>query len=111
VITEGKRQAVRVARPMRFTPATRLVCDRGSADSECFHRLTRPPVHCVTRLQDNADYGVVEERERPRRKGVLRDPVIFFYKRWGGMARSVFFGGGSSGRKHTIAVGYSGPTR
>jgi len=34
----------------------------------------------VTRLKDNADYGVVEEREIPQRKGVRRDQLIFFYK-------------------------------
>jgi hypothetical protein len=80
VITEGKRHEVRVARQMRFTPGTMLVFDRGYADYEWFHRLTRQQVHFVTRLKDNADYGVVEERELPRRKGVLRDQVIFFYK-------------------------------
>jgi IS4 transposase len=80
VITEGKRHAVRVARQMRFTPGTRLVFDRGYADYEWFHRLGQQQVHFVTRLKDNADYGVVEERELPRRKGVRRDQVIFFYK-------------------------------
>jgi hypothetical protein len=34
----------------------------------------------VTRLKDNADYEVVEERELPQRKGLRRDQVIFFYK-------------------------------
>ena len=34
----------------------------------------------MTRLKDNADYAVVEEREIPQRKGVLRDQVIFFYR-------------------------------
>ena len=37
-------------------------------------------VYFVTRLKDNADYGVVEERELPRRKGVLRDQVVFLYQ-------------------------------
>jgi putative transposase len=34
----------------------------------------------VTRLKEHADYGVVEERELPQRKGLRRDEVIFFYK-------------------------------
>ena len=34
----------------------------------------------MTRLKDNADYEVVEEREILQRKGLLRDQVIFFYK-------------------------------
>jgi hypothetical protein len=56
-----------------------LVFDRGYADYEWFRRLTRQQVYFVTRLKDKADYGLVEERELPRRKGVLRDQVIFFY--------------------------------
>lgn len=80
VITEGKRHEVRVARQMQFTPGTVLVFDRGYADYMWFRRLTRQQVCFVTRMKDNADYGVVEERELPRRKGVLRDQVIFFYQ-------------------------------
>jgi len=90
VITEGKRQEVRVARQMRFTAGTMLVFDRGYTDYEWFRRLTRQQVHFVTRLKDNADYGVVEERERPRRKGVRRDQVIFFYKQ-GREGKECFF--------------------
>jgi hypothetical protein len=32
----------------------------------------------VTRLKENADYGVVEKREIPQRRGVLRDEVVYF---------------------------------
>jgi len=35
----------------------------------------------VTRLKENADFGVVEKREVPQRRGVLRDEVVFVYKR------------------------------
>ena len=34
----------------------------------------------MTRLKENADYGVVENLAVPQRRGVLRDQVIFFYK-------------------------------
>jgi DDE family transposase/uncharacterized protein DUF4372 len=80
VITEGKRHEVRVARRMQFTPGTMLVFDRGYADYLWFRRLTQQQVYFVTRLKDNADYGVVEEREVLRRKGVLRDQVVFLYQ-------------------------------
>jgi IS4 transposase len=80
VITEGKRHEVRVARQMRFTPGTMLVFDRGYADYDWFYRLGQQKVQFVTRLKDNADYGLIEERETPRRIGVMRDQVIFFYK-------------------------------
>jgi Transposase DDE domain/Domain of unknown function (DUF4372) len=80
VVTEGKQHEVRVARQLHFAPGTILVIDRGYTDYEWFARLTEESVYFVTRLKDNADYGVVEEREIPQRKGLLRDQVIFFYK-------------------------------
>ena len=80
VITEGKKHEVRVAREMRFAPGTILVFDRGYADYEWFTSLTEQGVYFVTRLKENADYGVVEKREVPQRRGVLRDEVVFFYK-------------------------------
>jgi hypothetical protein len=80
VITEGKRHEVRVARQMRFTPGTILVFDRGYTDYEWFVSLIKQGVYFVTRLKENADYGVVEELAVPQRRGVLRDQVIFFYK-------------------------------
>jgi IS4 transposase len=80
VITEGKKHEVRVARQMRFTPGTILVFDRGYTDYEWFVSLIKQGVYFVTRLKENADYGVVEELAVPQRRGVLRDQVIFFYK-------------------------------
>ena len=80
VITEGKQHEIRVARQMRFRPGTILAIDRGYVDYDWLASLTQEGVYFVTRLKDNADYAVVEEREIPHRRGVLRDQVIFFYK-------------------------------
>jgi hypothetical protein len=80
VITEGKKHEVRVARQMHFAPGAILVFDRGYTDYEWFTNLTQQAVYFVTRLKENADYGVVEKREVPQRRGVLRDEVVFFYK-------------------------------
>jgi hypothetical protein len=80
VITEGKKHEVRVARQMQFAPGAILVFDRGYTDYEWFTNLTQQAVYFVTRLKENADYGVLEKREVPQRRGVLRDEVIFFYK-------------------------------
>jgi hypothetical protein len=80
VITEGKKHEVRVARQMQFAPGAILVFDRGYTDYEWFKSLTEQGVYFVTRLKGNADYGVVEKREVPQRRGVLRDEVVFFYK-------------------------------
>ena len=80
VITEGKKHEVRVAREMRFARGTILAFDRGYTDYEWFASLTKQGVYFVTRLKENADYGVVEKRALPQRRGVLRDEVVFFYK-------------------------------
>ena len=80
VISEGKKHEVRVARQMQFAPGAILVFDRGYADYQWFTNLTQQAVYFVTRLKENADYGVLEKREIPQRRGVLRDEVIFFYK-------------------------------
>jgi hypothetical protein len=80
VVTEGKQHEVRVARQLHFAPGTILAIDRGYTDYDWFAELTGDGVYFVTRLKDNADYKVVEERELPQRKGLWRDQVIFFYK-------------------------------
>jgi hypothetical protein len=80
VITEGKTHEVRVARQMRFAPGTILIFDRGYTDYQWFTSLTQQGVYFVTRLKENADYGVVEKRDVPQGCPVRRDEVIFFYK-------------------------------
>src|SRR5882762_1453927 len=80
VLSEGKKHEVRVARQMQFAPGAILVFDRGYTDYQWFTNLTQQAVYFVTRLKENADYGVLEKREVPQRRGVLRDEVIFLYK-------------------------------
>ena len=80
VVTEGKKHEIKVAREIDFVPGTTLVIDRGYTDYQWFVKLTQEKVHFVTRMKENADYGVVEKRELPNRRGLLRDEVIFFFK-------------------------------
>lgn len=80
VVTEGKQHEVRVARQIHFAAGTIVVYDRGYTDYKWFAQLSEEEVYFVTRMKDNADYGVVQERELPQRKGLLRDQVVFFYK-------------------------------
>jgi hypothetical protein len=90
VITEGKQHEIGVARHLRYEPGTLLVMDRGYNDYGWFADLTRQGVYFVTRMKDNADYIVVEERELPHRKGLLRDQVIGFYQQAGDGQESYF---------------------
>ena len=73
VITEGKQHEAPVARQWSYTPGTLLVMDRGYNDYTWFADLTRQGVHFVTRMKDNADYFVVEDRPLPQRRGLVRD--------------------------------------
>jgi hypothetical protein len=80
VITEGKHHEVRVARQWSFQPGTLLAIDRAYVDYDWFSDLSQQGVYFVTRLKDNADYLVLEDRELPHRRGVLRDQAICFYQ-------------------------------
>jgi hypothetical protein len=80
VITEGKQHEVRVAQQWQYEPGTLLVMDRGYNDYQWFAALTRQGVYFVTRMKDNADYIVVEDRELPHRKGLVRDQIICFHR-------------------------------
>jgi hypothetical protein len=90
VITEGKQHEIRVARQLHYEPGTLLAIDRGYIDYEWFADLGEQGVFFVTRMKDNADYLVIEDRELPRRKGLLRDQVICFTKQ-AGAGRECFF--------------------
>jgi transposase len=80
LITEGRVHESRVARSLRFEPGTIVVFDRGYADYDWFASLDADGVFFVTRMKDNADYGVVERRPVPEHGAVRRDEVIFLYK-------------------------------
>ena len=95
VVTEGRQHEVRVAQQLDFAAGTILAIDRGYTDYEWFAKLTQEGVHFVTRLKDNADYAVVEERAIPQRKGVRRDQVIFFTN-WRGREWNAFSAGWST---------------
>src|ERR1700756_5238905 len=80
LVTEGRVHESRVARTLRFEPGTIVVLDRGYTDYAWFNSLDADGVYFVTRMKDNADYGVLERRPVPARGPVQRDEIIFLYK-------------------------------
>ena len=76
VITEGKVHDVKVAWSLSFEPGTVVVDDRGYNDYGLFAKWIEEEVYFVTRMKDNALYTVVEEREVPHNRGVLKDQII-----------------------------------
>ncbi len=61
---------------MTFAPGTMLVFDRGYPDQDWWLSLTRQKVNFVTRLKDNVEYGVVEQREVTKDSNIICDEVI-----------------------------------
>jgi transposase len=83
LITEGRVHESRVARSLRFEPGTIVVFDRGYTDYDWFASLDTNGVFFVTRMKDNADYGVVERRSVPEHGAVRRDEIIYKAARTG----------------------------
>jgi hypothetical protein len=76
VITDGKTSDIEAARAMSFAPGTMLVFDRGYPDYDWWLSLSRRKVCFVTRLKDNAEYGVVRQLPVAEGSNVIRDEVI-----------------------------------
>ena len=88
--TEGRVHESCVARTLRFDPGAIVVFDRGYTDYAWFSALDADGVYFVTRMKDNADYGVVERRPVPERGPVQRDEIIFLYQLARGGERDLF---------------------
>ena len=80
VITDGKTSDIKVARGLEFEPGTVVVIDRGYQDFAWWLELSRQKVFFVTRLKDNAEYGIVEQRAADRERGILLDEVVLLTK-------------------------------
>jgi hypothetical protein len=76
VITEGSVHDVKVAWQIPFPAGTVVVDDRGYNDYRLFSYWTDSGVYFVTRMKDNARFEVVEEREVPQNRGIVRDQII-----------------------------------
>jgi hypothetical protein len=80
VVTAGKTADIEVARQQRFEPGTMLVFDRGYTDMNWWLALSRQKIFFVTRLKDNIEYGVVEQRAMKSDSGIVRDEVVLLVK-------------------------------
>lgn len=76
LITEGKVADVKVAWQIPFPAGTVVVDDRGYNDYRLFGYWTQSGVFFVTRMKDNAQYQVVQQREAPQNRGILADQTI-----------------------------------
>ena len=61
-ISNGKKHDVTVARKVPLAPGSIVAMDRGYNDYKLFGNWTDNGIFFVTRLKENADYEVIEER-------------------------------------------------
>ena len=80
VISDCKTSDIQAARGLSYTPGTMLVFDHGYQDFRWWLELSRQKVFFVTRLKDNAEYGIVEQWPVDHGKQILRDEVILLTK-------------------------------
>jgi len=76
VISDGKTHEIEVARQQEFEPGTVLVFDRGYTDFQWWLKLSQQKVFFVTRLKDDAEYGIVQQNPVAPDGGIRRDEVI-----------------------------------
>jgi hypothetical protein len=61
---------------MDFAPGTIVVDDRGYNDYRLFAKWTDAQVFFLTRMKDNAQFEVLEERDPPQNRRILKDQTI-----------------------------------
>jgi hypothetical protein len=75
-ITEGNVHEVNIAHTLTFPKGSILAIDRGYVDYEQFAQWTAAGIFFVTREKDNAAYRVVEKREVPDNRNIIKDQLI-----------------------------------
>jgi hypothetical protein len=79
-LTEAKTGDITAARQLEFEKGTVVVFDKGYADYGWWLKLTRQGVYFVTRLKDDASYGIVKQREVKAGGNIIRDEEILLTK-------------------------------
>jgi IS4 transposase len=77
-VTNGKKQDVTIARQVPLAKGSIVAMDRGYNDYSLFSYWTTKGIYFVTRLKENADYIVIEERKLPQNRNILADQIIRF---------------------------------
>ena len=75
-LSNGKQHDVTLARKVPLAPGSIVTMDRGYNDYKLFAMWTGAGIFFVTRLKDNADYRVIEDRDVPQNRNILSDQLI-----------------------------------
>jgi hypothetical protein len=77
-ISNGKKHDVTIARKITLPPGSIITMDRAYNHYKLFASWTRDGIFFVTRMKENADFEVVEERMTPRNLKIFSDQLIKF---------------------------------
>ena len=77
-ISNGKRHDVTIAKKVPLSPGSIVAMDRGYNDYKLFGHWTSEGIFFVTRLKENADFTVIENRKLPKNRNILADQLISF---------------------------------
>jgi IS4 transposase len=77
-ISNGKKHDVTIARKVPLPPGSIVAMDRGYNDYKLFDFWSENGIFFVTRMKDNANFTVVEEKTIPITGNVLSDQLIRF---------------------------------
>jgi hypothetical protein len=75
-VTEGKVHEVNIAYTLQFPKGSILAVDMGYVDYDLFARWTEEGVYFVTRQKENAFFKVVEDRDVPCNRNIIKDQII-----------------------------------
>lgn len=76
VLTEARRSDVKLADSFTLNPGSIVAMDRGYNDYALFGRWTAAGVFFVTRLKEDAQFEIVEQRPRPQNSAICVDQII-----------------------------------
>ena len=77
-ISNGKKHDVTIARKLPLASGSIVAMDRGYNDYKLFASWTHNGIFFVTRLKENADYEVIEDKPLPQNRNILADQLIRF---------------------------------
>jgi hypothetical protein len=75
-LTKGNVHEINVANRLSFPKGSIIAMDMGYTDYRLFGRWTQEGVYFVTKQKDNARYEVVEQREAPKNRNILKNEII-----------------------------------
>jgi hypothetical protein len=75
-ISTAKMHDSRALAMLRLNPGSIVAMDMAYNDYAQFARWTDAGIYFVTRMKDNAVYAVVEQRDVPKHRNILRDETI-----------------------------------